>query len=134
VASLDVDLDAEILKTSALQTLTTTHTTDIASNTADILTKQDLINTSTDLTANSITLSSLNVNGNINLDTTTHFNTIVIRRLDETDLTLINLNELQVWVNGSNILFPNSTSLTGYFALWANKKNNIGFAYWFSCF
>jgi hypothetical protein len=58
VASLDVDLDAEILKTTALQTLTETHTTDIASNTADILTKQDTITTSTDLTCNSITTSS----------------------------------------------------------------------------
>jgi hypothetical protein len=50
----------------------------------------------------------------------------VIRLLDETDLTLINLNELQVWVNGSNILFPNSTSLTGYFALWTNKQVDLG--------
>jgi hypothetical protein len=25
-------------------------------------------------------------------------------------------------VNGSNILFPNSASLTGYFALWSNKE------------
>jgi hypothetical protein len=36
------------------------------------------------------------------------------------------LTELQVWVNGSNILFPNSASLTGYFAIWANKQIDIG--------
>jgi hypothetical protein len=88
--------------------------------------KQDTITTSTDLTANSITLTDLNVTGNINLDKTTYFDTIVIRRLNEADTTFINLTELQVWVNGSNILFPNSTSLTGYFAIWANKQIDIG--------
>jgi hypothetical protein len=68
----------------------------------------------------------LEVNGNINLNKTTYFDTIVIRRLNEADTTYINLTELQVWVNGSNILFPNSTSLTGYFAIWANKQIDIG--------
>jgi len=67
------------------------------------------------------TLNSLTVTGNINLNNT-YFDTIVIRRLNEADTTIINLNELQVWVNGSNILFPNSASLTGYFALWSNKE------------
>jgi hypothetical protein len=88
--------------------------------------KQDTITTSTDLETNSITTNNLEVNGNINLNKTTYFNTIVIRRLNEADTTFINLTELQVWVNGSNILFPNSTSLTGYFAIWANKQIDIG--------
>jgi len=72
------------------------------------------------------TLNSLNVNGNINLNTNTYFDTIVIRRLNEADTNYINLNELQVWVNGSNILFPNSASLTGYFAIWASKQIDRG--------
>jgi hypothetical protein len=50
----------------------------------------------------------LEVNGNIILDKTTSFDTLVIRRFNEADLTIINLNELQVWVDGSNILLPNS--------------------------
>jgi len=65
----------------------------------------------------------LNVKGTINLDTSTYFDTIVIRRSDETS-TIIHLNELQVWVNGSNILVENSAILTGYFALWADKIPN----------
>jgi hypothetical protein len=51
------------------------------------------------------------VNGNIILDTTTNFDTIVIRQ--PTNITegssfqndnIINLNELQVWVNDTNIM------------------------------
>ena len=61
LTSLDTRLDVEEPKTTALQTLTATHT-------ADILTKQDLITSSTDLTANSITTNNLEVNGNISLD------------------------------------------------------------------
>ena len=80
--------------------------------------KQATITTATDLDCNSITTGDLEVNGNITLDKTTSFDTIVIRRFNEADTTIINLNELQVWVNGSNILFPNSASLTRYFALW----------------
>jgi hypothetical protein len=40
---------------TALQTLTATHTTDIALTTADVLTKQELITSSTDLVCNSLT-------------------------------------------------------------------------------
>ena len=43
MTSLDTRLDIEESKTTALQILTATHTTDIALNTANILTKQDLI-------------------------------------------------------------------------------------------
>jgi hypothetical protein len=48
-----------ITEITALQTLTATHTTDIASNTADILNKQDLIDIS-------ITLEGFNISENIN--------------------------------------------------------------------
>jgi hypothetical protein len=61
-------LDIEEPKTTALQSLTANHTEDLASNTADILTKQDLITTSTGLTANIITTNNLEVNGSISLD------------------------------------------------------------------
>jgi hypothetical protein len=47
-------LDTEEPKLADLETLTASHTTDIAINTADILTKQDLITSSTDLNINSI--------------------------------------------------------------------------------
>ena len=50
----------------------------------------------------------------------------MIRLFNEASTTSINLNELKVWVNGSNILFPNSASLTGYFALWSNKEIDRG--------
>jgi hypothetical protein len=98
----------------------------LASNTADILTKQDLITTSTDLIANSITTNSLEVNGGVRIDTSTYFDTVVIRRFDEANTTLINLNELQVLVNGSNILVENSTFLTDYFTNRANKQVDFG--------
>jgi hypothetical protein len=49
LTSLDARLDTEEPKTTALQTLTGSHTTDLATNTANILTKQDLITTATDL-------------------------------------------------------------------------------------
>jgi hypothetical protein len=49
LTSLDTRLDTEEPKTTVLQTLTATHTTDIASNTANILTKQPLITTATNL-------------------------------------------------------------------------------------
>jgi len=85
-----------------------------------------LVTGSERITGNLDVSGGLNVNGNINLNTNTYFDTIVIRRLNESDTTHINLNELQVWVNGSNILFLNSASLTGYFAIWANKQIDIG--------
>jgi hypothetical protein len=85
--------------------------------------KQDTITTSTDLETNSIFIE-----GNLNLkNTTTYFDTIVIRR--HTGSASINLNELQVWVNDSNILFDNSAILTSYFAVWADKQIDTGYAY-----
>jgi hypothetical protein len=58
ITALQGRLDTEEPKTTALQTLTATHTDDIAFNTADILTKQPLITSSTDLECNLITTSS----------------------------------------------------------------------------
>jgi len=115
-----------ITEITALQSLTATHTEDLATNTADILTKQPLITTSTDLETNSIFIE-----GNLNLKKTTYFDTIVIRRptgitASGSNTNTINLNELQVWVNGSNILFPNSAILTSYFAMWADKQIDNG--------
>jgi hypothetical protein len=91
--------------------------------------KQAIITTSTDLECNSLTTEDLEVNGNINLDTNTYFDTIVIRRPTgiafSTDLT-IGLVELQTWVNGVNIMINNG--LTSFFANWSVDKNvDIGF-------
>ena len=74
----------------------------------EIDTKQDTITTDTDLTLNSITTDDLIVNDNINVDNiityeTNEFNTIVIRRFDESTSPDINLSELQLWVNNENI-------------------------------
>ena len=54
IVTLDERLDAEEPKIVALQSLTASHTTDIASNTANISTKQERITTLTDLTCNTI--------------------------------------------------------------------------------
>jgi hypothetical protein len=116
-----VDLDAEILKTIALQTLTATHTEDIASNTADILTKQDLITTSTDLNTNSLNTKNISVNGEVNIDANTYFDTIVIRRptvFSGDGNFFLGLRELQCWVNNSNILFDNANDFISNYALW----------------
>jgi hypothetical protein len=123
IASLDTRLDTEEAKITALQSLTATHTTDIASNTANILSKQPLITSATDLECNSLTTTQLEVNGGVNIIIPKpQFDTIVIRRLDETSTTFINLNELQCWVNGINIMIHNG--LTSYFAMW--EKNDVG--------
>ena len=55
LTALEERMDTEEPKTTALQTLTASHTEDLATNTEDILTKQPLITTSTNLTPNSIT-------------------------------------------------------------------------------
>jgi hypothetical protein len=115
-----------ITEITALQSLTATHTEDLATNTADILTKQPLITTSTDLETNSITTNNLNVNGNINLDTTTaYFDTIVIRRptglSGASNYYWIHFMEIQCWVNNINILASNSSILDSKFVLWSDK-------------
>ena len=87
-------------------------TSDLVVGTTNIITeidtKQDTITTDTDLTLNSITTDDLIVNDNINVDNiityeTNEFNTIVIRRFDESTSPDINLSELQLWVNNENI-------------------------------
>jgi len=77
------------------------------------------------LTSNSLTATTLNVEGEVNIDTRGYFDTIVIRRLDLT-IDTINLNELQFWVNGSNILIENSGILDSYFADWSVDKDDTG--------
>jgi hypothetical protein len=58
-------------------------------------TKQELITSLTDLNCNSITTSDLKLNGNIHFSKNKYFDTIVVRRLDETTTYAINLRELQ---------------------------------------
>lgn len=57
----------------------------------------------------------MEINENVNFDTTgTTFDTIIIRRPSEitgwTDDYKIDLNELQIWVNNTNILVENESS------------------------
>jgi hypothetical protein len=131
------DESITIARTDGLQTALTAlqddiaiNTANIATNTADILTKQPLITTSTYLTANSITTNNLKVNGNINLNKTNFFNTIVIRRptgitggLDTANNNVINSNELQVWVNDTNIMINNG--LTSFYVNFNDKDTII---------
>jgi hypothetical protein len=129
LTSLDTRLDTEESKTTALQTLTATHTADITTNTADILTKQDLITSSTDLETNSLTANNLEVNGGVNLDTNTYFDTIVIRRptgFSGDANFYLGLRELQCWVNNYNILFDNAIDLISNYALWSDKDTSLG--------
>ena len=63
----------------------------------------------------------MEVNGGVNIITKPHFDTIVFRRPNETPQ--INLNEIQCWVGGVNILPPNSNDLICYFATWDTDKS-----------
>jgi hypothetical protein len=63
----------------------------------------------------------LEVNGGVNITTKPKFDTIVFRRPNETPQ--INLNEIQCWVGGVNILPPNSNDFIGYFATWDTDKS-----------
>ena len=70
------------------------------------------------------------MNNNLNVDNTityeaNQFNTIVIRRFDESTTLGFNLNELQLWVNNENILPSNVSTLTAYFANWSDKDTEI---------
>jgi hypothetical protein len=61
------------------------------------------------------------------------FNTLVIRRptsvsgVGVNQANRIGFREIQVWVNGSNIMVNNNVS--GYFALFANNQDDIGFTF-----
>ena len=111
------DGDLTIAKTSGLQTA--------------LDNKQDEITTDADLTLNSITTTDLVVNESLNIDNVItyekyrQFDTLVIRRFDNTSTLPFNLNEIQVFVNNDNILFPNPTGLTSYFADWSDKFTPI---------
>ena len=75
------------------------------------------------MTANSITTNNLEVNGGVCIDNKTYFDIIVIRRptgitgITGSSGNILQIREVQVWVNGSNILFPNSATLISYFAV-----------------
>ena len=60
-----------------------------------------------------------------NISRLSYFDTIVIRRVNETTADSISLRELQCWVNGVNIMVNNG--LTSYFALWSDKETDKGF-------
>ena len=142
------DGDLTIAKTSGLQTAldnkyddtggtisgSVTITSDLVVGTTNIITeldtKQDEITSTTDLTLNSITSDDLIVNNNLNVDNVityeaNQFNTIVIRRFDESTTLGFNLNELQLWVNNENILPSNASTLDAYFANWSEKDTPI---------
>jgi hypothetical protein len=126
---LDTRLDTEEPKTTALQSPTATHTEDLATNTADILTKHSLITSSTDLECNSSTTTQLEVNGGVDMDTSTYFDTVVIRRptVFSGDANFyLGFRELQCWVNNSNILFDNANDLISNYALWSDKDTSLG--------
>jgi len=65
---------------------------------------------------------SLNIDSLITYEKYKQFNTIVIRRFDETNFNIIALREIQCWVNEINILPPISDDLIGYFANWSNNS------------
>ena len=72
-------------------------------------------------------ISSIRVNNNFNVDDKIvhedqSFNTIVLRRADQSDLNYIDLVELQCWVNDVNILVVKSGILNGYFANWQDNS------------
>jgi len=134
------DGDLTIAKTSGLQTAldnkyddtggtisgSVTITSDLVVGTTNIITelgtKQDEIISTTDLTLNSITTSSLNTSGRVGFDTTNiQFNTLVVRR--PTGNGRIILNEIQVWVNDVNIMVQPTNNLIGYFADWDTDKD-----------
>jgi hypothetical protein len=76
-------------------------------------------------------IPNFEVNGSVNFDTTgTNFDTLVIRRVNGitgfSDF-VINLNEVDVWINNTNILVENSSTLISTCVSWSNKAVNIGF-------
>ena len=77
------------------------------------------------------TISNFEVNGNVNLNTSgTNFDTIVVRRPSNTtgltDDYLIDLNELQIWIDDANILVENADSLIVSVVSWSNKDIELG--------
>jgi len=90
--------------------------------TEDVEGKQDTITPATDLSCNSITTKHLTTSGKVGFDTTNiQFNTLVLRRPGV--IGEIIFNEIQVWVNGVNIMVEPTNSLIGYFADWDVDKD-----------
>jgi len=98
--------------------------------TSGVISSVDLATTD-DLDTKQDTISNFEINGNVNLNTTgTNFDTIVVRRPSNTtgltDDYLIDLNELQIWVNDTNILVQNTSSLVSSVVSWSNKDIDLG--------
>jgi len=77
-------------------------------------------------------ITNFEINGNVVLNTSgNNFDTIVIRRANSisgiVDDYVIDLEELQVWVNNTNIMVDSQSILKSYVASWANKEVDIGF-------
>jgi hypothetical protein len=103
--------------TYTLGTSTGSSTTQITSN---VVIEDAIINT---FDAEVNITGNLNVNGGVDIDTGEYFDTLVLRFPDLETTNNIQINELQVWVNGSNLLVENSATLTSYFAEWEVDKN-----------
>jgi len=119
------DGSLSISKTLNLQSSLTNLQDDIDLNITNILTKQNTITSSTNLTCNSLTTNHLEVNNIIS--TPQFFDTIVVRRptaINGIGSDRIGVKELQCWVNGVNIMVNNG--LTSYFSSWLNKETVVG--------
>jgi CII-binding regulator of phage lambda lysogenization HflD len=140
--ALNLKIENEIIKTVALQSLTASHTSQITSHDGDITALQGRLETEETnivdletLTESHTTQINLNdgdilaLQGRLEIlddrmdisEKSREFNTIVIRRFNNATSTVINLNELQVWVNDSNIMVEPTNNLNGYFENWSNK-------------
>ena len=88
--------------------------------------KQATITTATNLTSKSLTTDDI-VLGSVNIDAKNYFDTLVVRRptghTGETGNYTMDFREIQVWVNGNNILKNNSGSLTSYFADFSGDRS-----------
>ena len=90
------------------------------------LTTLNEVNASSITTNNLVVNESLNINNVITYEKYKQFNSIVIRKQDETDFETINLNEIQCWVGGVNIMVLDTNTLTSYFANWTEKDTPLG--------
>jgi len=122
------DGDLTIAKTNGLQSALNAKQPTIEDGDLTIA-KTDGLQTA--LEAKQDTISNFEINGNVNLNTSgTNFDTIVVRRPTNatgiTDDYLIDLNELQIWVNNANILIENASSLISSVVSWSNKDLDLG--------
>jgi len=92
------------------------------------LTTLNEVNASSITTNNLVVNESLNINNVITYEKYKQFDTLVMRREDEDDTRALNPNEIQVFVNNDNILFPNPAGMTSYFAVWSAKFTPIASA------